>query len=164
VTVREALAGITRLGMDTPPFIYFVEENPDFADVCAGFFAAVDAGQIEVYTSMLTLTETLTKPLASRDVDLANVYNAMLTGLDTIHLLPITLGVAHTAAEMRANYGLKTPDAVQIAAAIEAGCEAFLTNDKTLSRVSPMIKVLYLSDIEADPPAVARAAPPTATP
>ncbi len=35
---------------------------------------------------------------------------------------------------MRADLGFKTPDALHLAAAIEGGCDRFLTNDARLSR------------------------------
>ncbi|MEH2289846.1 hypothetical protein [Nostoc sp.] len=36
---------------------------------------------------------------------------------------------------MRVRYNLQLPDALQMAAAIIAGCETFLTNDTALKRV-----------------------------
>jgi predicted nucleic acid-binding protein len=37
--------------------------------------------------------------------------------------------VSQKAADIRVRYGLKLPDALQIASALVAGCDAFLTND-----------------------------------
>ena len=44
------------------------------------------------------------------------------------------------------DYNIRLPDALQIAAALAAGCEAFLTNDGGLKRVSE-IKVLVVSEL-----------------
>ena len=38
----------------------------------------------------------------------------------------IDTSVAESAADLRARYNLRTPDALQIAVAFEKGCEAFL--------------------------------------
>jgi predicted nucleic acid-binding protein len=38
------------------------------------------------------------------------------------------------AAEIRAQYGFKTPDAIHLAAAVVSGGDAFLTNDHRLDR------------------------------
>jgi predicted nucleic acid-binding protein len=54
--------------------------------------------------------------------------------------------MADIAAEMRASYGFRTPDALQLACGIAAGCDAFLTNDHTLRRVTE-IPVLVLDDL-----------------
>ena len=37
------------------------------------------------------------------------------------------------ATQIRAIHGFKTPDAVHLAAAVEAGCTVFLTNDHRLA-------------------------------
>jgi predicted nucleic acid-binding protein len=51
------------------------------------------------------------------------------------------------AAELRARYKLSLIDALQIAAALGAGCDGFLTNDKDLKRVGTL-NVLVLSELE----------------
>jgi predicted nucleic acid-binding protein len=47
---------------------------------------------------------------------------------------------------------MRTPDALHVATAIDAGCDAFLTNDTGIKRVHE-IAVLVLDDLELDPPA-----------
>jgi len=66
--------------------------------------------------------------------------------------VPISAGVAESAADLRARYNLRTPDALHVATAIDAGCDAFLTNDTGIKRVQE-IAVLVLDDLELDPPA-----------
>jgi predicted nucleic acid-binding protein len=54
---------------------------------------------------------------------------------------------AERTAEVRAHYNLKLADSFQVAAAIVAGCDAFLTNDFELKRVSG-INILVLDELE----------------
>jgi uncharacterized protein len=49
-------------------------------------------------------------------------------------LTDFTGAVFRRAAEIRAAHGFKTPDALHLAAAVECGCAAFLTNDVQLTR------------------------------
>ncbi|WP_225896572.1 type II toxin-antitoxin system VapC family toxin [Amazonocrinis nigriterrae] len=42
------------------------------------------------------------------------------------------LAIAETAAQLRADSNLRTPDAIQIATAIRAGASFFVTNDARL--------------------------------
>ena len=63
--------------------------------------------------------------------------------------MPINQWVAETAAELRTHYSIRTPDALHIATAIHANCEAFLANDLALKRVHD-IRVLVLAEIESD--------------
>jgi predicted nucleic acid-binding protein len=61
-------------------------------------------------------------------------------------LIEITDTIAITAAELRGRYTfLKTMDALQLAAAREAGADAFVTNDAKLKRVKAL-NVIVLGD------------------
>lgn len=59
----------------------------------------------------------------------------------------MTASIAETAAELRARYNLRTPDALQIAVALENNCDAFLCNDNGLKRVTEL-KILILDELE----------------
>lgn len=61
--------------------------------------------------------------------------------------IPIEAAAARRAAELRAKYQIRTPDALQVAAALTAGCDAFLTNDAKLQRVTEL-RVLTLDQLE----------------
>lgn len=61
-------------------------------------------------------------------------------------LVPIDADVAETAARLRTSYGLRTPDALQISAALTTGCQAFLTNDKKLRRVTEL-RILVVDEL-----------------
>ena len=61
-------------------------------------------------------------------------------------MLPVNVEIAEQAAILRAQYGLRTPDALQVAAAKTANCQVFLTNDKALKRVED-VKVLVLDEL-----------------
>jgi len=64
-----------------------------------------------------------------------------------MQLVSIDSETAKVAADLRARYNLRTPDALQLATAIKAGCDAFLTNDATLKKVTEL-KVLVLSELQ----------------
>ena len=53
------------------------------------------------------------------------------------------------AAELRVRYNPSLTDAFQIAVALQSGCDAFLTNDMTLKRVSEL-SVIVLEEMEAE--------------
>lgn len=56
---------------------------------------------------------------------------------------------AIVAADFRARYNLSLPDALQAAVALVAGCDAFLTNDAALKRVTEL-RVITLDEVEPD--------------
>jgi predicted nucleic acid-binding protein len=59
---------------------------------------------------------------------------------------PVHSAAARLAADLRARYSLRTPDAIQVATAIGAGCMAFLTNDRGLRPVMEL-RILVLEDL-----------------
>jgi len=145
--VRDALQGVNKVFLDTSPVVYYVEDVPAFAEVVQGVFALIREGQIQGITSPVTLAECVTLPIRLGQIELRQRFTDLLTDTDGILLVNIDISVAQRAAELRIQYGLKLPDALQIAVAIAAGCEAFLTNDFTLKRVTEL-RVLLLVELE----------------
>jgi predicted nucleic acid-binding protein len=74
-------------------------------------------------------------------------YRDLLLTSKGFQTLSIDTNIAELAADLRARYRLKTPDAFQIAAALSVGCQAFLNNDKALQRVTEL-RVLTLDNLE----------------
>lgn len=145
--IEQALTDIHRLHIETAPLIYFVERNPTYVDRVRDIIRRVEAGQIRAVSSVITLTEVLGHPIRQQRQDLEDRYRAVLTGSRHFMLLPVSQAVAERAARLRATYNLKTPDALQMATALEAACDAFLTNDRGLLRVTDL-KVLLVDDLE----------------
>lgn len=116
--VDEALLGVTALGFDTSPFIYFIEQHPAHVDVMREILRRVDAGDISGFSSVVTLTEVLTRPMEKGDRRLEHEYRSLLQHSRHFSLVPIDEATADQAALLRSRYKLRTPDAFQIAAAI----------------------------------------------
>ncbi|CAK8725555.1 hypothetical protein KKHLCK_17015 [Candidatus Electrothrix laxa] len=55
--------------------------------------------------------------------------------------IPLSSEVFEKATELRAEYSVKTPDAIHLAAALVSRCDIFLTNDLRLNRVDVGISV-----------------------
>jgi predicted nucleic acid-binding protein len=145
--VDEALRGVSRLAFDTAPIIYFVEANPVYDKLVSNIFDRVAAGTLEGWTSVISLSEVLVQPIVSGRNDLQQTYRELLLKSSNFHTNPINAAVAETPARMRANYGLRLPDAIQIAFAIDVGCQAIVCNDRSMRRVTEL-SVLILDDLE----------------
>jgi predicted nucleic acid-binding protein len=147
IKLDDALSGVTKLGLDTSPFIYFIERNPAYVNLMREIFTRIDNGSIEGYSSTITLTEVLIHPKRIGDAALeANYRNLLLNGRN-FTILSIDPIIADLAADLRSRYNIRTPDALQIAAALSVRCEAFLSNDFDLRRVTEL-RVLTLSELE----------------
>jgi predicted nucleic acid-binding protein len=130
--------------LDTALFIYYIEENAAFLPLVAPIFEDVAAGRREVVTSSLTLLEVLVVPYRAGNLALAERYEACLSRSRGVRLVDIDRAELRMAAQLRALHpSVRTPDALQIAAALSAGCSAFVTNDRDLP-VVPGLEILKL--------------------
>jgi predicted nucleic acid-binding protein len=147
VRLDTALRGVTQLGLDTSPFIYLVEDHPQYADLMEDVARRMAEGQFAGVTSVVTLGEVLVKPLERGDIRLQQRYRDILLDSGGFRMLPVDAALAERAADLRARYRMRLPDAFQVAVAIDQRCEAFLTNDRRLAQVTDL-RVLVLDDLE----------------
>ena len=132
------------LAIDTAIFIYFIEKNPRFLPLIDPLFRAADDGTRELVTSALTLLEVLVVPLRAGNRSVADRYEALLTHSRGIRLVDLTRDQLRAAAQLRATTSVKTPDALQLAAAIGTGCRTMLTNDRRIPSI-PGLRIRQLS-------------------
>jgi predicted nucleic acid-binding protein len=132
------------VGVDTVVFIYFIEEHPQFLPLIEPLFRAVDDGRIELITSALTLLEILVVPYRTGDHLLAARYDSILTRSRGVRIADISRDHLRAAAQLRAKTGVKTPDSLQLVAALAGRCTAFLTNDRQLPTLRS-IRILQLA-------------------
>ena len=133
--------------LDTVPLIYFIEGSSPYQDKLKKVFEDNDKGNFTFITSSITLLEVLVKPLRDGQSALANKYKNILTKAAGIEVFDITIDLASKAAELRAKYNLRTPDAIQLATAIDNKAAFFLTNDLRLKSVSE-IDTVMLSELQ----------------
>jgi predicted nucleic acid-binding protein len=118
--------------VDTAPWIYLLEDHAEFAPRFLGLFEAAERGQIQLALSTVTLAEVLTGPFKAGQTALAKRYE---TALGAYQVVPLSAAVASLAAQLRVQYRLKLPDAVQLASALEIGASALVTHDRDFSAV-----------------------------
>ena len=145
--ISDALQGIQRLFIDTNPVIYLIEHHPNYLQRARQIFQEVHRGQLVAMSSVVTLAEVLVHPLRTGNTSLEQAYRRILSNSYNFSLITLTPPIAATAADLRARYNLKTPDAFQMAAAWNSGCDAFLTNDHGLKRVTE-IQIFVMDDLQ----------------
>ena len=145
-TLHRAFEGVVRIGIDTSPFIYLIEAHADYYPLVAPLFERFDSGEIGAITSSITVAEVTVLPLRLGRSDLSQQYLELLLNSRNLDVLAIDIPVAQVAAELRARFRIRLPDALQLAVAIVAGCDAFLTNDVALKQVTD-IRVITLADL-----------------
>jgi predicted nucleic acid-binding protein len=103
-----------------------------FDDAHAALFAEVDDGRIIAVTSELSVAECLVKPFGDRDTERVNRYLEFLDNRPQFSVIGIDRDILTEAARIRAELGLKLPNAIHVATASMSACNVFLTNDQRL--------------------------------
>lgn len=132
------------IGIGTSVLIYYVEENAQYVARVDALVAYATARDIEFVTSAISLLEVLVIPIRAGNRALAERYETLLARV--VRLVDVDRDQLRTAATLRAHHGVRTPDALQLAAALTTGCSAFVTNDLGL-RDLPGLRVVQLRDV-----------------
>jgi predicted nucleic acid-binding protein len=143
--IEESLRGVKRLFLDTAPVVYFVEQNPEFIARVEPIFARLDVDIIGV-VSAVTLAECLVFPIKRGLTDLEQAFEDVVNS-DRVEFIVTDREIAKLTAVIRAKYNFQLPDSIQIATAIASNCDAFLTNDAALRKVTE-IRAIVVSKLE----------------
>ncbi len=149
--ISDRLQTVTRLFLDSAPAIYAVENHPRYVNLVRVALKRIDAGMLLAVTSPVTLAECLIAPYRLNRPDVSQTFVDLVVYGSNVSFMTIDQAVAEKAAELRARYNLLLPDSFQVAVALLAGCDSFLTNDAALKRVTE-IDVLVLDELEPDQP------------
>lgn len=101
--------------LDTAPLIYFIEGHSIFQPILFHLFDFNDKGGFSFVMSSVTLLEVLVKPLRNGQTAIAKQYRDILSSAENIVISDVTSAIAERAAQLRAKYNLRTPDAIQLA-------------------------------------------------
>lgn len=137
--------GIGPVCLDACIFIYLIEENSKFLEIILPIFEAIDHGELIAITSGITLIETLVIPFRFNDKKLAEKYERVLTKSRGMKFFELDIEILRNAAFLRAKFNIKTPDALQIAAAQKGDCSSFVTNDRRLPNIEGLT-IIQLSN------------------
>ena len=98
----------------------------------------------QLIVSPITLSELLVKPLALSDIESEARILAFATSLCSV--ADVTLEIARRAALVRAQHGLRLPDAYIVALALELNAATVIGNDATWKRV-PQLPYVHINDV-----------------
>lgn len=131
--------------VDTAPFIYYLEQNPNCFDKAKDFFLSCFDNGTTMVTSTITLEEYFVYPYMKNQQEYIDNFEDFISSLG-IAVINIDKEIAKQAAQVRAEFkDFKSMDALQIGTAIVSGCDLFLTNDKQL-RQEKRIRCITLDE------------------
>lgn len=118
--------------LDTNIVIYLIERPAGWGSRAIARIATARASADDLVVSDLVRLECRVRPTALGDLTTLAQFDAFFAATD-VTVQTLTTAICDRATLIRAQYRFRTPDALHLAAAVEAGCQVFLTNDTRLS-------------------------------
>ncbi len=119
--------------LDTNCFIYLFEDHPVYADTLDVLFSRIQKREMTGLFSVITYHELLVKPKRDKNRFLENRYRLLVTNFPNLQMIPVSADIACLAASIRAETGIKTPDALILASALHDQASLFVSNDQKLA-------------------------------
>ena len=120
---------------DTNVLIYLVEDRLGLARKVRPLLYPTHEELPVLVFSELTRMECRVQPLRAGDSGILLAYEKLFTNR-AYRFARFDRSSFDIATQLRAEHGLKTPDALHLAAAIASGCDEFWTNDQRLAEAA----------------------------
>ena len=134
-----------RVYFDSNILIYLLSGFQELENQITVIRKGLASGVFKAVASDLALTEIL-PPLAGRnDGDGIGKVLSMLDESGAFQMVPASRDVFIQAGFVGNRFGMKTPDALHVAFALEGRCDVFLTNDKGM-RCPAAVRRVVLSE------------------
>lgn len=139
---------MSRIYWDTMLFIYWLENNPQFAKRVGAIRTRMEERGDQLITAAFTIGEILAAPYRIGAVKLADETKRLMRNVVS-EVVPFTIETADHYARIRGTLGLAPADAIHLACAAQAGTDLFVTNDKTLiGKIVPGIHFIASLDTQ----------------
>ncbi len=135
---------MNKVFLDSNIFIYFFEGRNEFVAKAEKLISGLESSGQESVTSVITLAETLVKPMRDGNLELVEKYKQVFLYFPGLKVEVIDEKAAIKASEFRAKYGFRLMDSLQLSTAIHNRCDIFWTNDKNKEKCRE-IKVMILA-------------------
>jgi len=136
-----------KIFIDTAPFIYLIEKHPEFIDPIKRYFTELYIDQVELVTSVITLSEFGVKPQKEGKSELIQQFEEFIEKVG-IKMVDVNKHHARESYKFRSRYQfLKGMDSLQIGVAKLEDCDKFLTNDIKLSKIKE-IEIVLVKDLK----------------
>lgn len=122
---------MSRIYWDSMLFVYWLEDNPQFAKRVGSIYSRMKERRDELITSAFTFGEVLAGAYRAGAVRAADDSRRLLQRVIS-EVVPFNLETSDHYARIRGKEGVAPADAIHLACAAQARTDLFLTNDKRL--------------------------------
>ena len=137
------LSNFSIIALDTNIFIYYLNRTSIYHSQAEELFKKLQSGEFKAVTSILTLTELLSFSISEQGLKILERY---FSDIPNTKLMEVNFEIATKAAKIRREQGIKLVDSIQLATALSAKAQVFITNDQKLKQFKKL-EVLLLEQI-----------------
>jgi predicted nucleic acid-binding protein len=130
------ITGLKSVSLDSSVLIYHLEKVAPYCEMTQHLIKVIAAESIFCTISALSVTELLVKPYRLKDIEKVRLFENFIQSLPGTEIQSVDYAIAKLAASIRADYNIRTPDAILISTAFNAGAQCFITNDTALKKIS----------------------------
>jgi len=139
---------VSRIYWDSILFVYWLEDNPQFAVRVGQIHSTMKQRGDELITSAFTFGEVLAGAYRSGAIRAADESRRLLQRVIS-EIIPYDLEASEHYARIRGTQGVAPADSIHLACAARAKTDLFLTNDKRLvGKFVPGIQFIATLDTE----------------
>ena len=127
---------------------YWLEDHPKYGERVRQIHKTMQQRGDQLCSSPFVLGEVLVGPLKTQNTAAANLIQQFFES-EQVTLLPFQPKAARIFAELRADHGLKSLDALHMAVAASAGVDLFLTFDSRLNKLA-VPGINFIASLDTD--------------
>ena len=131
-----------KVSLDTNVFIAIKNKEENFI-YCQKILDAIEENQFKCVISTIVLSEVLGGFYQNNELDETDRFLSKV--MLNYNVIPVDTHISQKAAQIRAQYQFKLPDAIIAASTILSDSEAFITHDKPLLK---KLKIQVFSSIQ----------------
>lgn|SRR5487761_100442 len=135
--------------IDTNIFISAINKESGYDRSIKPLLDGIDEGKIKAIVSTIVLAEICSGyEIAQKDSREKGEFLAHVLSSSNYEIADITVPVALDAGNLRANKGLKLPDALIVSSALRHGSEFLISNDEPVGKATTLLDLKVLSAAE----------------
>ena len=132
----------TRVCIDTNVFLNVLNKEKVYHSYSREVLLAISRGDLEAIIPTLVISEVLTGFYIEKRKTDAEEFLAAIVTHEHMKVIPLSMDIAVSSAKVRAKTGLKLPDAMILATAIENRTNYIVSNDGNLPRSYEGVKTV----------------------
>lgn len=130
-----------KISIDTNVFVGVVNREPASQD-SKKILDRIDSGSLSCVLSTVVVAEMCAGYHAEGETREKDDFLAHIESSQSYEIVELSVGLADHAGRIKAETGLKLPDAIIVSSALRGGAECLISNDESLKRAEEFIRVM----------------------